>query len=109
MQPQQILKKYFGYDTFREHQLEVIQKIIDGKDAFVLMPTGIGKSICYQIPSIIRDGVGLIISPLIALMQDQVGALRQTGISAEFLNSSLTRQEAQLVEKRVVSGKADIL
>jgi ATP-dependent DNA helicase RecQ len=109
MQPQQILKKYFGYDTFREHQLEVIQTIIEGKDAFVLMPTGIGKSICYQIPSIIRDGVGLVISPLIALMQDQVGALRQTGISAEFLNSSLTRQDAQLVENRVVSGKTDIL
>jgi ATP-dependent DNA helicase RecQ len=109
MHPQQILKKYFGYDTFREHQLEVIQKIIDGKDAFVLMPTGIGKSICYQIPSIIRHGVGLVISPLIALMQDQVGALRQSGVSAEFLNSSLTRQEAQLVENRVVSGKADIL
>ena len=109
MQPQQILKKYFGYDTFREHQLDVIQKIIDGKDAFVLMPTGIGKSICYQIPSIIRHGVGLVISPLIALMQDQVGALRQSGVSAEFLNSSLTRQEAQLVENRVVSGKADIL
>jgi len=109
MQPQQILKKYFGYDTFREHQLEVIQTIIDGKDAFVLMPTGIGKSICYQIPSIIREGVGLVISPLIALMQDQVGALRQSGVSAEFLNSSLTRQEAQLVENRVVSGRADIL
>jgi ATP-dependent DNA helicase RecQ len=109
MQPQQILKKYFGYDTFREHQLEVIQTIIDGKDAFVLMPTGIGKSICYQIPSIIRDGVGLVISPLIALMQDQVGALRQSGVSAEFLNSSLTRQEAQYVENRVVTGKANIL
>lgn len=109
MQPQQILKKYFGYDTFREHQLEVIQKIIDGKDAFVLMPTGIGKSICYQIPSIIRPGVGLVISPLIALMQDQVGALRQSGVSAEFLNSSIPRQETQLVEKRVISGKADLL
>jgi ATP-dependent DNA helicase RecQ len=109
MQPEQVLKKYFGYDTFREHQLDVIQKIIDGQDAFVLMPTGIGKSICYQIPSIIRHGVGLVISPLIALMQDQVGALRQSGVSAEFLNSSLTRQEAQLVENRVVSGKADIL
>ena len=109
MQPQQILKKYFGYDTFRQHQLAVIQKIIDGKDAFVLMPTGSGKSICYQIPSIIRHGIGLVISPLIALMQNQVGALRQTGVSAEFLNSSLPRQEAQLVEKRVLSGKADIL
>ena len=109
MQPQQILKKYFGYDAFREHQLEVIQKLIDGKDAFVLMPTGIGKSICYQIPSIIRHGVGLVISPLIALMQDQVEALRQSGVSAEFLNSSLTRQETQHVESRVVSGKADLL
>jgi ATP-dependent DNA helicase RecQ len=109
MQPQQILKKYFGYDTFREHQLEVIQTLIEGKDAFVLMPTGIGKSICYQIPSIMRDGVGIVISPLIALMQDQVGALRQSGVPAEFLNSSLSRQEAQLVKNRVVSGKADIL
>ena len=109
MQPQKILKKYFGYDTFREHQLEVIQKITDGKDAFVLMPTGIGKSICYQIPSIIRRGVGLVISPLIALMQDQVEALRQNGVSAEFLNSSLPHKEVQLVEKRVMSGRADIL
>ena len=109
MQPQQILKKYFGYDTFREHQLEVIQNIMDGEDAFVLMPTGIGKSICYQIPSIIRHGVGLVISPLIALMQDQVYALRQSGIAAEFLNSSLSRQEAQFVEERVLAGKADLL
>ncbi|UCH19760.1 MAG: DNA helicase RecQ [Deltaproteobacteria bacterium] len=109
MQPRQILKKYFGYDTFREHQLEVIQKILDGKDAFVLMPTGVGKSICYQIPSIIRQGVGLVVSPLIALMQDQVEALRQNGALAEFLNSSLPHKEVQLVEKRVMSGRADIL
>ena len=109
MHARQILQKYFGYDTFREHQLEVIQEIIDGKDAFVLMPTGIGKSICYQIPSIIRKGVGLVISPLIALMQDQVEALRQNGISAEFLNSSLTQEESRLVERRVISGKSDIL
>ncbi|MEJ2101219.1 MAG: DNA helicase RecQ [Desulfobacterales bacterium] len=109
MQAQQILKKYFGYDTFREHQLEVIQNMLDGKDAFVLMPTGIGKSICYQIPSIIRRGVGLVISPLIALMQDQVEALRQNGVSAEFLNSSLAQEQSRLVEKRVMSGRADIL
>ena len=109
MQPRQILKKYFGYDTFREHQLEVIQKILAGKDAFVLMPTGIGKSICYQIPSIIRRGVGLVISPLIALMQDQVEALRQNGVSAEFLNSSQAREESRRVEKRVMSGRTDIL
>jgi ATP-dependent DNA helicase RecQ len=109
MQPRQILKKYFGYDTFREHQLEVIQKILAGKDAFVLMPTGIGKSICYQIPSIMRRGVGLVISPLIALMQDQVEALRQNGIAAEFLNSSLDPDESRRVENRVVTGGADIL
>jgi ATP-dependent DNA helicase RecQ len=109
MQPRQILKKYFGYDTFRENQLEVIQTIVDGKDAFVLMPTGVGKSICFQIPAIIRPGVGLVISPLIALMQDQVEALRQNGVSAEFLNSSLPPDEALLVEKRVMSGRTDIL
>ena len=109
MQPRQILKKYFGYETFREHQLEVIQNIAEGKDAFVLMPTGVGKSICYQIPSIMRRGVGLVISPLIALMQDQVEALRQNGVSAEFLNSSLSQKESRLVEKRVMSGRADIL
>jgi ATP-dependent DNA helicase RecQ len=109
MQPRQILKKYFGYDTFREHQLEVIQKILAGKDAFVLMPTGIGKSICYQIPSIMRRGVGLVISPLIALMQDQVEALRQNGVAAEFLNSSQAQNESRRVENRVVTGGADIL
>ena len=109
MQPRQILKKYFGYDTFRENQFEVIQTLNDGKDAFVLMPTGIGKSVCYQIPSIIRRGVGLVISPLIALMQDQVEALRQNGVSAEFLNSSLAPEEFRLVEKGVLSGNTDIL
>jgi ATP-dependent DNA helicase RecQ len=109
MQPGQILKKYFGYDTFREHQLEVIQKLLAGKDAFVLMPTGIGKSICYQIPSIIRPGIGIVISPLIALMQDQVEALRHNGVSAEFLNSSLSQDESLRIEKRVTSGAADIL
>jgi ATP-dependent DNA helicase RecQ len=109
MQPRQILKKYFGYDTFREHQLEVIREITDGKDAFVLMPTGVGKSICYQIPSIIRPGVGIVVSPLIALMQDQVEALRHNGVAAEFLNSSLPHKEVQLVEKRILSGRADIL
>ncbi|MGD8961416.1 MAG: DNA helicase RecQ [Desulfobacterales bacterium] len=109
MQPRDILKKYFGYDTFREHQLEVIRKIIDGKDAFVLMPTGLGKSICYQIPAIIRRGVGLVVSPLIALMQDQVEALRQNGVAAAYLNSSLTWAESRRIENRVVSGSADIL
>ncbi len=109
MTPSQILKKYFGYDSFREHQRDVIRMLLNGKDAFVLMPTGIGKSICYQIPSIMRPGVGLVISPLIALMQDQVEALRQNGVRSEFLNSSLSPADAQRVEDRVASGTVDIL
>ena len=107
--PQQILLKFFGYDTFREHQIEIIEKVLAGKDAFVLMPTGSGKSICFQIPSIIRDGVGLVISPLIALMQDQVEGLRQNGVRADYLNSSLSADAAGRVEARVLSGETDLL
>ena len=109
MTPDQILQKYFGYDGFREHQAEIIDTVVKGRDAFVLMPTGSGKSICYQIPSLIRQGVGLIISPLIALMQNQVEALRQNGIQAEYLNSSLTAGESGQVKSRVLSGKTELL
>ena len=80
MTPQEILRKYYGYRSFRTHQLDIIETVIRGQDAFVLMPTGSGKSICYQIPAILRPGVGLVVSPLIALMQDQVQALRQNGL-----------------------------
>jgi ATP-dependent DNA helicase RecQ len=107
--PHKILQTGFGYHEFREHQQEIIEQVLAGNDVFVLMPTGSGKSICYQIPAIIRPGVGLIVSPLIALMQDQVSALRQNGIKAEYLNSSLSFQEARRVETRVLSGEADIL
>ena len=107
--PHNVLQTYFGYDTFRDHQLEIIQNVIDRKDVFVLMPTGSGKSICYQIPAMILNGVGLVISPLIALMQDQVAALRQNGVRAEYLNSSLSNHEARQVESRVLSGEVDIL
>ena len=107
--PQQILKACFGYDTFRDHQEAVIDTVMAGNDAFVLMPTGSGKSICYQIPAILLPGVGLVVSPLIALMQDQVAALRQNGVKAEFLNSSLSVIEARRVEARVSSGEVDIL
>ena len=107
--PRTILKNYFGYDSFRSHQPEIIANVVAGRDVFVLMPTGSGKSICYQIPAMIRDGVGLVISPLIALMQDQVEALKQNGIRAEFLNSSLSGAAAEEVKRRVLSGDLDLL
>jgi len=107
--PLGILKTVFGFDGFRENQQAIIQTLLDGRDAFVLMPTGSGKSICYQIPSIVRKGVGLVVSPLIALMQNQVEALRQNGIRAAFLNSSLSADESRQIERRVISGECDIL
>jgi len=107
--PLGVLKTVFGFDGFRENQQEIIQTVLDGRDAFVLMPTGSGKSICYQIPSIILNGVGLVVSPLIALMQNQVEALRQNGIRAAFLNSSLSPEASRQIERRVLSGACDIL
>lgn len=106
---QQVLQTYFGYTAFREHQEEIIRHIVSGNDAFVLMPTGSGKSICYQIPAIIRSGTCIVVSPLIALMQDQVDGIRQLGIRAGFLNSSLSFQEARSVEQKMVSGELDLL
>ncbi len=107
--PKEILRAYFGYETFREHQEDIIHRLISGQDAFVLMPTGSGKSLCYQIPSMLRPGVGIVISPLIALMQDQVDALHLLGIRADFLNSSLTPEGAKQIEQKVISGETDIL
>jgi len=94
----QILQSTFGYPEFRFHQQNIIQQVISGRDAVVLMPTGGGKSLCYQIPSMVRDGVGIVISPLIALMQDQVSALQQLGVKAAFLNSSQDQFESQEVD-----------
>ncbi len=103
------LRNTFGYSDFRLQQNEIIQTLVDGSDAVVLMPTGGGKSLCYQIPSLVRQGTGIIISPLIALMHDQVIALQQLGINAAYLNSTLDAQTARQTEKDLTGGKLDML
>lgn len=105
----QILQNTFGYEEFRFHQKDIIEQLIEGKDTVVLMPTGGGKSLCYQIPSMVRDGVGIVVSPLIALMHDQVTALQQAGVKAAYLNSSLDGFEAQEVETRLLNAEIDLL
>ena len=107
--PHGVLKQFFGYDHFKENQAEIIQTILEGGDAFVLMPTGSGKSICYQIPAMLSSGVGIIVSPLIALMEDQVKGLEQNGVKAAYLNSSLSFGNAQEVKRRATKGNLDIL
>ena len=104
-----ILKSTFGYEHFRHHQSDIIAALIKGEDVLTLMPTGGGKSICYQIPALIREGCGIVISPLIALMQDQVDAMNQLGISAAFLNSSLSASEQRIIEAELSSGELDLL
>jgi len=105
----QVLRQTFGYEQFRPQQGTIIERLCRGGDALVLMPTGGGKSLCYQIPALVRDGVGVVISPLIALMQDQVDALRQNGVRAAFLNSTLAAGEAQAVEQALLTGELDLL
>ena len=107
--PANVLKHYFGFERFYEKQEEIIDYLISGQDAFVLMPTGGGKSLCYQIPAMIRPGVGIIISPLIALMQDQVDGLRQYGIKAYYINSTLHSAEIRNMEKKLISNEMDLL
>ena len=107
--PKEILLKTFGYHEFRDDQKEIIDTIISGADALVLMPTGSGKSICYQIPSLIRKGVGIVVSPLIALMDNQVSSLRHLGIKASYINSSLSWSERNGIENALKKGEIDIL
>lgn len=107
--PKDALKKYFGYDSFRPMQEEIIQTVYDRKDALVLMPTGGGKSMCFQIPAITSDGICVVVSPLISLMKDQVESLKASGIKASFLNSSLTSDEQKVVEDDVYYGRIKLL
>jgi ATP-dependent DNA helicase RecQ len=104
-----LLRRVFGYDVFRGEQREIVERVVDGGDALVLMPTGGGKSLCYQLPSLLREGCGIVVSPLIALMQDQVAALRQAGVRAAALNSTLSAREARAVEAALLAGELDLL
>ncbi|CAN00831.1 DNA helicase RecQ [Clavibacter michiganensis subsp. michiganensis] len=103
------LRTVFGYDAFRGDQQEIVEHVIGGGDALVLMPTGGGKSLCYQIPSLVREGTGVVISPLIALMQDQVDALRAVGVRAAFLNSTQDLETSREVERALLDGDLDLL
>ena len=111
--PLSILQEVFGYPAFRGRQAEIVEHVAGGGDALVLMPTGGGKSLCYQVPAIARHrrgcGVAVVVSPLIALMHDQVGALEEAGVHAAFLNSTLTLEEAQRVEREMMSGRLVLL
>jgi ATP-dependent DNA helicase RecQ len=105
----EVLHRVFGYESFRGDQQAIVEHVSVGGDAIVLMPTGGGKSLCYQIPSLLRPGTGIVVSPLIALMHDQVEALRAVGVRAEFLNSTQSREERDAVERAYIAGELDLL
>lgn len=107
--PEQVLHEVFGYESFRPLQGDIIHEVASGGDALVLMPTGGGKSLCYQVPALVRSGTAIVISPLIALMQDQVAALRQLGVRAAFLNSTMDFEQARTTEYALSTGELDLL
>jgi ATP-dependent DNA helicase RecQ len=107
--PQEVLHSVFGYEHFRGQQQAIIEEVCVGRDVLVLMPTGGGKSLCYQIPALIGEGVGIVVSPLIALMQDQVNALLQAGVKAAYLNSTLSLDEVRAIEQRLLGNDLDLL
>ena len=106
---QETLRRVFGHAAFRGEQAAVVDEVLAGGDCLVLMPTGGGKSLCYQVPALLREGTAIVVSPLIALMQDQVDALLQLGVRAAFLNSSLSAANATQVERRLLGGELDLL
>lgn len=106
---QNILQQVFGYEEFRPNQQAIVEHLCEGGDALVLMPTGGGKSLCYQIPALVRDGLGIVISPLIALMQDQVDTLLQLGIKAAYINSSLTSLQVNEIEQQILRNEIEVL
>lgn len=105
MTKEEVLKKYFGYDSFRAGQEILVNGILSGRDTLGIMPTGAGKSLCYQIPALLMPGITLVISPLISLMKDQVTALNQAGIHAAYLNSSLTQGQYQTALRNLIQGR----
>ena len=106
---QEVLRRVFGHAAFRGEQAAIVEQVLAGGDCLVLMPTGGGKSLCYQVPALLMPGTAIVISPLIALMQDQVDALHQLGVRAAFLNSSLSSQAAAEVERDLLAGSFDLL
>ena len=109
MNLKKVLKEQFGYEKFRENQLEIIEAIIQGKDVFATMPTGGGKSICYQLPSVILNGIVIVVSPLVALMKDQVDEAIENGLKAAFINSSLDAEKSTAIYSELFSGKIKLL
>jgi len=109
MNPQTLLKNIFGYDEFRPLQKEIIERTLIGKDSLVLMPTGGGKSICFQIPALCFDGITIVVSPLISLMKDQVQTLQSNGIKADFYNSSISSQEQKEIIHRAINEETQLL
>src|SRR5918993_2318927 len=106
---QEVLKHNFGFETFRHHQKEAIEAILAGQDSLVLMPTGGGKSLCYQVPALMFDGLTIVVSPLIALMKDQVDALKLNGIAAAFLNSSQNSSEQSAIISRIRNNQLKMI
>lgn len=106
---QELLSKYFGYEAFREGQESLIREQLSGRDVFGVMPTGGGKSLCYQIPALMLEGITLVVSPLISLMKDQVMALKSVGVAAAYINSSLNPAQIRLVYENVAAGMYKII